>query len=81
MPRCGRPGSSWGAEMAIRAEHELHRRRLGRNVGLGVTLIAFVVLVFALTVVKVTTEGGLTVGDALSGAPHPASTTKAEGTP
>ncbi len=39
--------------MAIRVEHELHRRRLGRNLGLGLVLAAFVVLVFALTVVKV----------------------------
>jgi len=37
----------------IRAEHELHRRRLSRNIGLGVTLIVFVVLVYSLTVVKV----------------------------
>ncbi|MFT4151234.1 MAG: hypothetical protein QM656_13630 [Paracoccaceae bacterium] len=37
----------------IRAEHELHRRRFSRNVGLGLTLAAFVALVFALTVVKV----------------------------
>jgi hypothetical protein len=40
--------------MAIRAEHEIHRRRLGRNVGVAVTLALFIVLVFALTVVKVT---------------------------
>ncbi|TGD42702.1 hypothetical protein EEB11_13285 [Pseudotabrizicola sediminis] len=40
--------------MSFRPDHELHQRRLSRNVGLGVTLVAFVVLVFALTVVKVT---------------------------
>lgn len=40
--------------MSFRPEHELHRRRLSRNVGLGLTLIFFVALVFALTVVKVT---------------------------
>ena len=34
--------------------HELHRRRLGRNIGLGLVLAAFVALVFGLTVVKVT---------------------------
>lgn len=39
--------------MAFRPEHDLHRRRFGRNLGLGLTLVAFVVLVFALTVVKV----------------------------
>ncbi|WP_028028954.1 hypothetical protein [Gemmobacter nectariphilus] len=40
--------------MAFRPDHELHRRRFGRNVGLGVTLLAFVMIVFGLTVVKVT---------------------------
>ena len=39
--------------MAITRDHELHHRRLGRNVGLAVVLAAFVALVFALTVVKV----------------------------
>jgi hypothetical protein len=40
--------------MAFREEHELHRRRFGRNVGLGLVLVGFVGVVFALTVVKVT---------------------------
>lgn len=39
--------------MALNAEHEIHRRRRSRNVGLGLVLIAFVALVFGLTVVKV----------------------------
>jgi hypothetical protein len=39
--------------MTFRPEHELHKRRFGRNLGLGLTLAAFVALVFALTVVKV----------------------------
>lgn len=39
--------------MALNAEHEIHRRRRSRNVGLGLVLIAFVTLVFGLTVVKV----------------------------
>ena len=39
--------------MAFRPEHDLHKRRLSRNLGLGLTLAAFVALVFALTVVKV----------------------------
>lgn len=39
--------------MFFREEHELHRRRFGRNLGLGLVLAAFVALVFALTVVKV----------------------------
>ena len=38
----------------LQTEHELHRRRFGRNLGLGVVLGALVVLVFGLTVVKVT---------------------------
>jgi len=41
--------------MAIKVEHELHKRRLDRNVGLGLLLVAFVALVLGLTVVKVQT--------------------------
>ena len=37
----------------LNAEHEIHRRRRSRNVGLAVVLVAFVALVFGLTVVKV----------------------------
>ena len=44
--------------MAIKVEHEIHQRRLGRNVGLGLALAAFVALVFGLTIVKVS-QGGL----------------------
>ncbi|MEN9850120.1 MAG: hypothetical protein RL128_283 [Pseudomonadota bacterium] len=51
MQRCARWGSN---AMALRVEHEMHHRRFGRNLGLGLVLVAFVVLVFALTVVKVT---------------------------
>lgn len=40
--------------MAFRPDHDLHRRRLGRNLGVGLLLVGFVVLVFGLTVVKVT---------------------------
>ena len=40
--------------MSFRPDHEIYKRRLSRNIGLGVTLLAFVALVFALTVVKVT---------------------------
>ena len=39
--------------MSFPPEHEIHKRRMGRNLGLGLTLIAFVVLVFGLTIVKV----------------------------
>ncbi len=40
--------------MAIKAEHEIHQRRKGRNVGVGLMLGAFVVLVLALTFTKIT---------------------------
>lgn len=40
--------------MSIRAEHELHGRRKGRNVGVGLMLGGFVVLVMVLTFVKIT---------------------------
>lgn len=50
--------------MAIRVEHEIHRRRFGRNLGVGLLLAGFVALVFALTVVKVTR------GDPMQGFDH-----------
>ncbi|WP_372885342.1 hypothetical protein [Shimia sp.] len=40
--------------MGFQVEHELHKRRLGRNVGVGLVLVGFIVIVFGLTVVKVT---------------------------
>lgn len=40
--------------MPFRTEHELHSRRRGRNVGVGLMLAAFVVLVLALTFTKIT---------------------------
>lgn len=40
--------------MAFRTEHELHARRKGRNIGVGLMLAGFVVLVLALTFTKVT---------------------------
>lgn len=45
--------------MAIKVEHEIHTRRLGRNVGVGLLLLGFIGIVFGLTVVKV-----LQLGDA-----------------
>lgn len=39
--------------MSFQPEHEIHKRRLGRNLGLGGVLLAFVVLIFALTIAKV----------------------------
>jgi hypothetical protein len=39
--------------MAIKVEHELHSRRWGRNLGLGLILGALVAIIFGLTVVKI----------------------------
>ncbi len=39
--------------MAIKVEHELHTRRWGRNLGVGLLLAGLVGIVFGLTVVKV----------------------------
>lgn len=39
--------------MAFPRSHELHRRRFGRNLGLGLALALFVALVFGLTIAKV----------------------------
>jgi hypothetical protein len=39
--------------MGFPKPHEIHTRRFGRNLGLGLVLAGFVALVFALTVVKV----------------------------
>ena len=40
--------------MSLKPEHEIHQRRKGRNVGVGLMLGAFVVLIMALTYVKIT---------------------------
>lgn len=40
--------------MAIKATHELHKRRFGRNLGVGLVLAGFVAIVFGLTIAKVT---------------------------
>jgi len=40
--------------MSFKPQHELHQRRFGRNLGVGLSLAGFVVLVLALTIVKVT---------------------------
>ena len=42
----------------IRRDHELHTRRRGRNVGVLVILIAFVVLLFWVTLVKMGGNAG-----------------------
>ena len=43
--------------MALKKEHDLHKRRFGRNMGVGLLLGSVVVLVLALTMVKVTSSG------------------------
>ena len=40
--------------MSFGREHDLHKRRKGRNLSLGLVLIGFVAIMFGLTVVKVT---------------------------
>ena len=45
--------------MAIRVEHEIHGRRQGRNIGVGLILLALVAIVFGLTVVKVLQLGNI----------------------
>jgi hypothetical protein len=56
--------ASAGGEMSFRPEHEIYKRRLSRNLGVGLALVALVALVFALTVVKVKR------GDPLQGYDH-----------
>ena len=45
--------------MSIAREHDLHRRRFGRNLGLSLVLTAFIALVFGLTIAKVSGGGNL----------------------
>ncbi|MEV8465249.1 hypothetical protein AB0T83_00455 [Fluviibacterium sp. DFM31] len=49
--------------MALGREHELHTRRRGRNLGLGLTLLAFVAVVFGLTLAKIGGGGGMQAFD------------------
>jgi hypothetical protein len=49
--------------MPITEVHELHRRRMSRNVGVAVTLVAFIALVFGLTIAKVQRGGTLEAFD------------------
>ncbi len=43
--------------MSFRPDHEIYKRRFGRNLGVGLLLALFVGLVFGLTVVKVLAIG------------------------
>lgn len=40
--------------MGLGQNHEIHTRRFGRNLGLGLVLAGLVAIVFGLTMVKVT---------------------------
>lgn len=42
--------------MSLSKQHELHTRRYGRNVGVGLLLAGVIAVIFGLTVVKVTNE-------------------------
>ncbi len=39
--------------MAITQTHELHKRRFGRNLGVALCLVAFMAIVFGLTIAKI----------------------------
>ncbi|AHM02529.1 hypothetical protein roselon_00062 [Roseibacterium elongatum DSM 19469] len=39
--------------MPITETHELHKRRLGRNVGVALSLVGFAAIVFGLTIAKI----------------------------
>jgi hypothetical protein len=45
----------------ITREHELHRRRFSRNLGVGLALLAFVAIMFGITVAKIS-NGSLMEG-------------------
>ena len=47
--------------MAFFKDHDLHRRRFGRNLGLALALVGFVAIMFGLTVVKID-RGGIKQG-------------------
>ncbi len=49
--------------MAIRATHEIHQRRLSRNVGVALALVGFIVVVFGLTVAKIQTGASMQAFD------------------
>ncbi|MCR9085217.1 MAG: hypothetical protein NXH97_00590 [Rhodobacteraceae bacterium] len=46
-----------------RATHEIHTRRWGRNLGLGIVLVGFVAVVFGLTLAKVSTGANMEAFD------------------
>jgi hypothetical protein len=42
--------------MSLSRQHEMHKRRFSRNLGLGLVLAGFVALVFGLTIAKVSDD-------------------------
>ncbi|WP_306115475.1 MULTISPECIES: hypothetical protein [unclassified Roseovarius] len=42
--------------MSLSKQHEMHKRRFSRNMGLGLVLAGFVALVFGLTIAKVSDD-------------------------
>ncbi len=42
--------------MSFQEPHEMHKRRFGRNLGVGLALGAFIVIVFGLTIAKVSRQ-------------------------
>ncbi len=49
--------------MTIKVEHEIHQRRFGRNLGVGLLLVTFAALVFGLTIAKVSGGGSIEAFD------------------
>ena len=60
--------------MTFKPEHEIYKRRFSRNLGVGLTLAAFVVLTFFLTVEKVTMGNPMKAirGEGAAAQPEPA---------
>ncbi len=58
--------------MAIRVEHELHGRRMGRNIAVGLLLAGLVTIMFGLTVVKVLNLGDIRQMEAFDHTARPA---------
>jgi hypothetical protein len=49
--------------MPLTKDHDLHKRRLSMNVGVGLVLLALVALVFGITVVKIANGSLLEAAD------------------
>lgn len=56
--------------MVLKVEHELHARKRGQNRAVLLLLLAFIAMVFGLTVVKVQSLGDLGVGDRMEQQPN-----------